>query len=81
MNETAVKSDLRRQRLTEKVRRETRAKFEEARSQLQQRADYHPGWDYFLDLLMRPLTPDILQAAVGRPLVKHLCVCQGDPFV
>lgn len=73
MNDTAVKSNSRRQRLLQKVRRETRAEFEAARLQLQQRPDYHPVWDYFLDLLMRPLAPDMLAAAVGSPLVEHLC--------
>lgn len=73
MNETAVKSNPRRQRLLQRVRMETHAELEAARLQLQQRADYHPTWDYFLNLLMRPLAPDRLQAEVGRPLVKHLC--------
>lgn len=70
---TAVKSNVRRQKLLERVRRETMAEFEAARLQLQQRADYHPVWDYFLDLLSRPMTPDILETSVGRPLVRHLC--------
>ncbi len=73
MKETAVKSNPRRQRLLQKIRMETHAEFEAARMQLKQRADYHPVWEYFLNLLMRPLVPDRLQATVGRPLVKHLC--------
>lgn len=65
MKETAVKSNPRRQRLLQRVRMEIHAELEAARLQLQQRADYHPTWDYFLNLLMRPLAPDRLQAEVG----------------
>ncbi len=73
MNEASHGSASRRQRQLRKIGRETRAEFEEARSQLQNRNDYRPIFDYFLDLLMRPLHPDALRAAVGRPVVAHLC--------
>jgi len=66
-------SDQRRQRQLQKIGRETQAEFESTRSQLQQRKDYRPEWDYFLDLLMRLFYPDALQVAVDKPVVEHLC--------
>jgi benzoyl-CoA reductase/2-hydroxyglutaryl-CoA dehydratase subunit BcrC/BadD/HgdB len=73
MNDPSARSNARRQRRLKKVRQAVKTEFEEARRQLQQRADYLPLWDYFLDLLMRPLEPGRLQSAVDRPLVEHLC--------
>ena len=73
MSTTPHRSALRRQRQLRKIGLETRAEFDAARSQLKQRNDYRPIFDYFLDLLKRPLHPDALQAAVGRPVVEHLC--------
>lgn len=64
---------LRHQRMLEKVRREAREEFASAQSALRQRADYHPVWDYFLNLLMRSADPALLREAIGRPLVEHLC--------
>jgi benzoyl-CoA reductase/2-hydroxyglutaryl-CoA dehydratase subunit BcrC/BadD/HgdB len=64
---------LRQQRLLQKVRREARQEFASAHSALRQRADYHPVWDYFLNLLMRSANPGLLRESIGRPLVEHLC--------
>ncbi len=69
MNNRPDKSNARQQRLLEKVRREMDAEFDATCLQLKQRTDYHPVWDYFLNLLTHPLAPDMQ----GRPLVKHLC--------
>jgi benzoyl-CoA reductase/2-hydroxyglutaryl-CoA dehydratase subunit BcrC/BadD/HgdB len=66
-------SDRRQQRLLSKVRREVLEEFASAESALRQRADYHPVWDYFLNLLPRLMDPDRLREAVGRPLLEHLC--------
>ena len=73
MNESAAVTNPRQQRVLARIHREVSAEFEAGRLQLQQRPDYHPVWAYFLDLLMRPLVPGMLQEAVGRPLVEHLC--------
>ena len=73
MNDPSAHPNARRQRRLKKVRQQVKTEFEGTRRQLQQRDDYLPQWDYFLDLLMRPLEPGRLQAAVGRPLVEHLC--------
>ncbi|MCP4686814.1 MAG: 2-hydroxyacyl-CoA dehydratase [Desulfobacterales bacterium] len=73
MNDMSDQSDSRKRRMLKKVQREAHAEFEEARLNLARRADHHPAWDYFLDMLARPLTPGALQEAVGRPLVEHLC--------
>lgn len=60
-------------RLHSHVRREVQSEYETVRRLLEKRDDYHPVWAYFLDLLMRPLDQDQLQAALGRPVVEHLC--------
>jgi len=73
MNEPSVGVSSRQQRILAKIQREVTAEFEVGRNQLQQRADYQPQWDYFLDLLARPLMPGKLQEMVGLPLVEHLC--------
>jgi benzoyl-CoA reductase/2-hydroxyglutaryl-CoA dehydratase subunit BcrC/BadD/HgdB len=72
LNDSAAVANPRQQRLLTRIHREVSAEFEAGRLQLQQRPDYHPVWEYFLDLLMRPLVPGMLQE-VGRPLVEHLC--------
>lgn len=64
---------LRHQRLLQKVRREAREEFASSQSALQQRADYHPVWNYFLNLLKRSANPVLLRESIGRPLVEHLC--------
>ena len=64
---------LRHQRLLQRVRREACKEFESAQSALRQRTDYHPVWDYFINLLMRSVSPGLLREAIGRPLVEHLC--------
>nr|NJM04413.1 2-hydroxyacyl-CoA dehydratase [Desulfobacula sp.] len=69
MTHNSDTSHHRQRKLMEKIRREIRSELDEARLHLQQRADYHPVWDYFLNLLTRPMGPDIQ----GRPVVKHLC--------
>jgi benzoyl-CoA reductase/2-hydroxyglutaryl-CoA dehydratase subunit BcrC/BadD/HgdB len=66
-------SNQRHQRLLNRIRRETHDEYASALSRLRQRADFHPVWEYFLNLLMRATDPDRLKAAVGRPLVAHLC--------
>ena len=60
-------------RMRQKMRRDIAAEYEAARLKLAQRPDYDPVWDYFLELLMRSAHPDMLQEAMGRPLVWHLC--------
>ena len=67
------KANQRRQKRLDRVRRDAGEEYRSARLGLEQRPDYHPVWDYFLDLLVRPLAPKTLQEAVGRPLVEHLC--------
>ena len=61
------------ERLHARVRKEVQAEHETARKMLEAREDYDPVWAYFLDLLMRPLNRNALQAAVDRPVVEHLC--------
>ena len=57
MNDPSARPDTRRKRRLKKVRQQVKTEFEGTRRQLQQRDDYLPQWDYFLDLLMRPLEP------------------------
>ncbi len=63
----------RRARLRSRVGQEVQTEYENVRRMLEARDDYDPVWAYFLDLLMRPMDLDGLQAAVGRPVVEHLC--------
>jgi benzoyl-CoA reductase/2-hydroxyglutaryl-CoA dehydratase subunit BcrC/BadD/HgdB len=70
---TTNRSYQRQQRLLKKVHREALEEYAYAAEGLKQRADFHPVWDYFLNLLMRSAHPDTLSEAVGRSIVKHLC--------
>ena len=61
------------QRMRRKMDHDMAAECEAARLKLVHREDYDPVWEYFLDLLMRSADMRRLQAAVGFPLVRHLC--------
>lgn len=67
------KSDQGRQRRQEKARQEMRKELDAAVQAMRQRVDYHPIWDYFLDLQKRVLDPAMLVEAVQKPLIEHLC--------
>ncbi len=70
---TLDRSHQRHQRQLKKIHRETLEEYGSALSELRQRGDFDPVWDYFLNLLMRSANPGMLREAVGRPLVEHLC--------
>jgi benzoyl-CoA reductase/2-hydroxyglutaryl-CoA dehydratase subunit BcrC/BadD/HgdB len=67
------KQNKRLNRLRARIQGEVQREYESARRLLERRDDYHPVWDYFLDLLMRLPNRDALRAALGRPVVEHLC--------
>ena len=41
---------------------------------LRSRADYSPGYDFFLELLAGGIHPDSLEKRVGKPVINLLCV-------
>ena len=73
MNDAEARQNARLQRISAKIRKESQAEIESTLSSLKSRPDYHPAWDYFLDLLPRLAAPEKLREAVGRPLTFHLC--------
>ncbi len=61
------------ERTFESIQNEIQREYENGCSLLQERADYHPAFAYFLDLLKRPLWPQKMQETISRPLMEHLC--------
>ncbi len=73
MQETIENPNPRVERLLKRIREETLEEYETGLSLLRDRSDYRLCYDYFLDLLIRPLTPEKMQATIGKPIVEHLC--------
>jgi len=61
------------QHLLDQVRAQALAEHQAEADALRRRPDYLPALDYFLELLMRPLSPEKMRAKLGRPVMEQLC--------
>ncbi|MDY4921063.1 MAG: 2-hydroxyacyl-CoA dehydratase family protein [Phascolarctobacterium sp.] len=66
--------DERKKRRNDRVKLKAREEYQEEIALLKARADYLPEYDYFLDLVAEPFTPQNLAARVGKPLVGLFCI-------
>lgn len=73
MVKTSEQPDQAEQHLWDQVRAQNKDEYQAEIASLRQRSDYIPALDYFLDLLLRPLSPAKLRAELGKPIVRHLC--------
>ncbi len=73
MTTTNEKPNQAGQQLRDQVRAEALAEYQAEASLLRQRSDYGPSLEYFLDLLTLPMSPEKMRAAIGKPVVEHLC--------
>ncbi|HML31749.1 2-hydroxyacyl-CoA dehydratase subunit D [Sporomusa sphaeroides] len=74
MNNMVSKEEERRLRQRAKAYEKTCEEYDQEIAALKARADYVAEFDYFLDLLARPLQPSQLREKVGRPLIGLFCI-------
>lgn len=74
MDNRVAKEEERRLRQRVKAYEKTCEEYEQEIDLLKARADYVSEFDYFLDLLARPLQPSGLRKKVGRPLIGLFCI-------